>query len=248
MRIPVVYGTIERRILVNYRLRPDVLAAQLPPPFRPKLVHGWGMAGICLIRLGGIRPRFIPEFFGIRSENAAHRVAVEWDSAGETREGVFIRRRDTSSRLNSFAGGRLFPGIHEHAQYTVHEASDRYEVALISDDGVTHVSVKARRADRLPDHSIFQSPEEASEFFRGGSLGYSATQDASRFQGLELRCNTWKTEPLAVDSVQSSYFDDRVRFPPGSIEFDCALLMRDIAHEWHGQADLRICGSDGPLQ
>ena len=27
-------------------------------------------------------------------------------------------------------------------------------------------------------------------------------------------------------------------FPRGSIEFDCALLMRGIEHEWHGKGDL----------
>ncbi len=238
MRIPVMRGTIERRILANYRVRPDVLAKQLPPPFRPKLVHGWGMAGICLIRLGGIRPRFIPRWLGIRSENAAHRIAVEWDTAGKTNQGVFIPRRDTSSRLNSLVGGRLFPGIHSHARYTVNEIRDRFEVSLVSDDGVTRVAIKAARVDCLPAGSIFHSLAEASEFFRGGSLGYSTTPDPKTFQGLELRCPNWEVEPLAVESVESSYFDDLARFPPTSIEFDCALLMRNIAHEWHGQRDL----------
>jgi hypothetical protein len=32
--------------------------------------------------------------------------------------------------------------------------------------------------------------------------------------------------------MESSFFDDRNRFPAGSIEFDSALLMRGIKHEW----------------
>jgi hypothetical protein len=103
------------------------------------------------------------------------------------------------------------------------------------------VAVQADLAERLPKTSIFASLEEASEFFRGGSLGYSTTRDPRTFQGLELRCPEWKVEPLEVESVQSSYFDDRTLFPPGSSEFDCALLMRNIAHEWHGRADLCPC-------
>jgi hypothetical protein len=43
---------------------------------------------------------------------------------------------------------------------------------------------------------------------------------------------------LDVDKIQSSYFEDPSRFPSGSVEFDCALLMRDIVHEWHGRPDL----------
>src|SRR5438132_3356623 len=101
MRIPLIRGVIDRRILVNYRVAPDVLARQLPAPFRPRLVHGFAMVGICLIRLREVRPAFVPAWLGIHSENAAHRVAVEWDQDGAVREGVYIRRRDTSSRFNA---------------------------------------------------------------------------------------------------------------------------------------------------
>jgi hypothetical protein len=47
MQIPVIRGVIDRRILVNFRVDPDVLARFLPAPFRPKLVNGAGMAGVC---------------------------------------------------------------------------------------------------------------------------------------------------------------------------------------------------------
>ena len=55
MRIPVVRGVIDRRILVNYAVDPEVLARTLPAPFRPKLHRGLGLAGICLIRLRDVR-------------------------------------------------------------------------------------------------------------------------------------------------------------------------------------------------
>src|SRR5438046_9001866 len=93
MRIPVIHGVIDRRMLVNYRVRPGALRAILPSPFRPKLVEGWGMAGICLIRLKEIRPRGMPRALGFGSEHAAHRIAVEWDSEHGPREGVYIVRR-----------------------------------------------------------------------------------------------------------------------------------------------------------
>jgi hypothetical protein len=100
------------------------------------------------------------------------------------------------------------------------------------------MSVRGRRTDKLPASSVFQSLEEISAFFQAGSLGYSATPDPSRFQGLELRCLDWRVEPLEVEEVRSSFFEDESYFPKGSIEFDCALLMRGIEHEWHGRADL----------
>jgi hypothetical protein len=239
MRIPALHGVIDRRILVNYRVNPDVLQAVLPPPFHPKLVRGVAIAGICLIRLRGVRPAFVPSWLGISSENAAHRMAVEWqDATGRLREGVYIPRRDTSSRLNAFAGGRLFPGIHHHARFTVHETADRFEISLRSDDDGNALTVRANLAAELPKTSVFGTLDHASRFFEGSSLGYSATPDARRFQGMELHCQRWQVEPLAVEEAHSSFFEDSSAFPPGSVELDCALLMRGIRHVWRAQQDL----------
>jgi hypothetical protein len=246
MRLPIIRGVIARRILVNYRVEPAILSALLPSPFRPKLVGDVGMVGICLIRLERVRPSFLPAWLGISSENAAHRTAVEWDEQGRTRAGVYVRRRDTSSRLNSLAGGRLFPGSHHRARFTVRESTERYEVSLRSDDGTTNLAVRARRTKKLPASSVFRSLEEASAYFQAGALGYSATPDATRFQGLELRCLNWHMEPLAIEEVHSSYFDDRTLFPSGSIEFDSAFLMRGIEHEWRGRDDL-CCPAEGEM-
>jgi hypothetical protein len=56
LRIPVVRGVIARRLLVNFRVKAEIVERLLPPPFRPKLVCDWAMAGICLIRLERLRP------------------------------------------------------------------------------------------------------------------------------------------------------------------------------------------------
>ena len=82
MKLPVIQGVIRRRILANFRVDPEVMQQQLPARFRPKLQRGYAVAGICLIRLEHIRPRFVPESIGLNSENAAHRVAVLWDEDG----------------------------------------------------------------------------------------------------------------------------------------------------------------------
>jgi uncharacterized protein YqjF (DUF2071 family) len=171
MWFPTVRGIIDRRILVNYSVDPEILAPLLPPPFRPQVYHGCGLAGICLIRLATIRPRFLPGLLGISSENAAHRIAVEWDESGTVRHGVYVRRRDTDSRLNCLAGGRLFPGVHHHATFAVDERGERFRVSVASDDGLTRILVRGHRADRLPADSVFESLRAASDFFAAGSIG-----------------------------------------------------------------------------
>ena len=243
MRLPAISGIIDRRILANYRIDPTCMAAALPDPFRPQTVNGYAIGGICLIRLKSVRPKLFPIPWGIGSENAAHRIAVEWDVNGQTRQGVYIPRRDTSSILNSIAGGRVFPGIHHHAQFTVVEGGEYDSVTMASDDGVANVQVSGSVDEAIPDSSVFNSLKSASEFFENGSLGYSDTNADGKFDGLELQCKNWHVDSLKIDSVQSSYFENQSRFPSGSIEFDCALLMRDIVHEWHGRPDL-CCSSD----
>ena len=238
MRMPVVHGVMDRRILVNDHVDPDVLGPLLPASFRPRIVRGFAMVGVCLIRLRHLRPIGLPWWLGISSENAAHRAAVEWDEHGAVRAGVYVWRRHTNSRLHWLAGGRVFPGIHHHARFVVRETADRYAVVLCSDDGETRLTVRARRTNRLPPSSVFESSAEASAFFQGGSVGYSATSQPSRFHGVELHCFNWAVEPLEVEEVQPSFFENESLFPRGSISFDCALPMRGIDHAWRARSDL----------
>ncbi len=241
MRIPVLKGTIKRRLLVNFRVDPAAIQQHLPAPFRPKLHRGHAIAGICLIRLEHLRPAGLPGWLGLSSENAAHRIAVEWtDAAGTARAGVFIPRRDTGSRLNSLAGGRLFPGEHHHASFTVSDDGCHIDLAMAADDGQVSVRVIGETGDRLPPTSCFDSLLEASAFFEGGCLGYSATRDGSRLDGLVLRTLEWRVQPLAVTTAHSSYFDDTTHFPTGAVHFDHALVMRDLRHEWHPADDLSV--------
>lgn len=238
MRIPAIRGIIDRRILVNYHIDAETMRRALPAPFRPKLVNGLAIGGICLIRLKRLRPAFLPLPFGVGSENGAHRIAVEWDDQGTTHEGVYIPRRDTDSRFNHLAGGRLFPGIHHHARFTTREAADHYFVEFVSDDDATHVRVDGIVTNSWPESSVFRSLDVASAFFEAGSLGYSATHTPNAYEGLELACDHWHCDALVVSDVYSSYFEDEGRFPTGSVEFDCALLMRGIHHEWHSRDEL----------
>jgi Uncharacterized conserved protein (COG2071) len=121
---------------VNFRVDPAVMQCLLPAPFRPKLHAGYAIAGICLIRLEQIRPKGLPPFMGVASENAAHRIAVLWeDPSGETREGVYIPRRDTNSLLNHLAGGRIFPGEHQHADFDVTDNGSQISMSIRARDG-----------------------------------------------------------------------------------------------------------------
>jgi len=238
VRAPTIHATIERRILVNYRVEAPALASLLPQPFRPALVDGQGVAGICLIRLGGIRPAGVPAALGVTSENAAHRVAVEWDTADGPVTGVYIPRRDTSSLLTVVLGGRAFPGWHHRARFEVEEGAGSYKVEMTSRDGEIEVAVAARRAEGVMPGSVFGTVERASSFFRCAPVGYAATPRAGVFDGVELAAEGWAIESLHLDFVRSSFFDDPTRFPAGSAVIDSAFLMTGLDTVWRPQPTL----------
>src|SRR5690606_20449016 len=163
MKIPTLYGIIDRRILINYIADPVVAQKLLPYPLRPKLQNGKAIVGICLIRLKNIRPKGMPYFIGINSENAAHRFAVEWNENGETKEGVFIPRRDTSSLMNAIAGGRVLPGIHDKANLHVSEACGHYTISYTANDA-TLMNIEASEVDVFNPSSVLGNMEAASAF------------------------------------------------------------------------------------
>jgi hypothetical protein len=228
-----VNGVIRRRILLNYAADPAVVQSLLPAPFHPKLHAGKAIVGVCLIRLEQMRPHWLPPVVGMSSENAAHRMAVEWTGDnGETREGVYIPRRDTGSWFNHLVGGRLFPGDHHKAEFQVKDTGDQIAFAMISRDKTACLELKAAPGAELPTTSIFASLAEASTFFEGGCDGFSPRHNSTAVDGLRLCVGNWLVTPLTVEYARSAFYNDERIFPKGSIKLDHALLMRDISHRW----------------
>ena len=231
MILPRLHGFIERRILINYAADPGIVKNLLPPTFRPHLVNGKAILGVCLIRLRHLKPIGFPDLLGLSSENGAHRIAVEWDENGKVCSGVYIPRRDSSSVFNTFVGGRFFPGKHYKANFIVKEGDGEYSVRFKSSDQ-TQTHIKARESTVFNPSSVFGNLETASQFFKNGELGYSPKKNL--FEGLRLKTYNWQARPLDVLELSSSFYEDQALFPKGSITFDNALLMTNIEHEWIG--------------
>ncbi|BCM89300.1 hypothetical protein IAD21_01145 [Abditibacteriota bacterium] len=237
MTIPTLSGTIARRLLVNFRADPAVVQALLPPPFRPQLFQDHAIVGVCLIRLERVRPTWMPAIVGASSENAAHRFAITWDDEnGHEQSGVYIPRRDTGSRFNAWSGGRLFPGEHHLARFDVsNTAAGALDFSMRSHDQQLEVRLRGNLSSNWPTSSCFANVEEASDFFREGTRGFSPRLRSPGVDGLRLQTHLWRVEPLEATEVFSSFYADESKFPRGSIEYDHTLFMHDIAHQWHAQ-------------
>lgn len=239
MWMPTLDGVIDRRILVNYRVDPEAIARVVPPPFRPRIVNGYGLAGICLIRMASIRPRFLPFVKLGSTENAALRFAVEWDNAGQHYSGVYVPRRFSTSRLVCLLGGRFFPGIHSHARFQVVEGSvGKSEDYRIEVSGGLNLTIEGHLPEEWPGSKVFASLDEASAFYQSGSIGFSDTRTPGKYEGLEMRIGAWQVQSLAMERVSCNFFDDSERFPAGTACFDNALLMRNVRNEFHARGTL----------
>jgi hypothetical protein len=223
--------TIERRLLVNYRIEPGLVANLLPAPFRPQLVAGMAVGGICFIRLGGFRLGLMPRVPGVSTENAAHRFAVEWDDDAGTHVGVYVPRRDTSSRITAAGGGKIFPGVYHLAHFDVAEPDDDVRIDVASRDGHIQVAVAASPAREL-NSRLFASVSDAVEFFRLGASGFSPAADSRCLDAIRLDAERWDAEPMIINDLRSSVFDDRALFPGDACAVDSALIMRDLPARW----------------
>lgn len=217
-----VRAQLRRRLLISYRLEPTVAASLLPDGFRPQIVDGSAIAGICILGLESIRPSWAQRRWGLRSENAAHRMAVEWDGPDGPEQGVFIFERHSSAWHPVLFGGRLFPGVHRKAQFRTEEAGDRYAVSMAAAGNSLDADVEV--VDEWSS-GIFASVQEASDFYRAGRVGWSRTHDGRGVESVALATDAWKVEAGRALALRSSFFD---ALPEGSAEFDSVVIMRDL--------------------
>lgn len=94
MLLDTIHGVIARRVLLNFRIDPEVMSKALPPPFRPKLYRGRAIGGVCMIRFEELRPRFAPAWMGMASERppVVERRFLEARARGESLRALTGRR------------------------------------------------------------------------------------------------------------------------------------------------------------
>jgi Uncharacterized conserved protein (COG2071) len=238
MMTDTVECTIERRLLVNVRIEPEVLGRLLPPPLRPHEVRGWAVGGVCFLRLGALRTPFLPFSIGLTTENVAHRYAVEWDDDHGTQIGVYVPRRDTGSRMSALAGGKVFSGRYHMARFRVEDRRGHIKISSTSRDSEVHIDVSAHDTGSLRSQ-LFDTVDDAVEFFRRGSLSYSPAGNSSCLDGIRLLCNHWDALPVEVEHFSSSVFTGQVDFPAGSCVLDSGLIMRDLPARFVSEGTFR---------
>jgi len=217
-----VRAQLRRRLLISYRVDPDVAVSLLPAGFRPRIVDGSAVAGVCVLGLESIRPGWSSGRWGLRSENAAHRIAVEWDGPDGVEQGVFIFERHSSAWHPVLFGGRLFPGVHRRARFRIEESGDRYALAMAAAGHSLDADVEVGGEW---SSALFASVDEASDFYRSGRIGWSLAHDRRTVEPVALASDSWKVEGARLHHLRSSFFE---ALPAGAAVFDSVVVMRDL--------------------
>lgn len=241
-----VQTVIDRRLLLTVRMDPSVVQRLLPDGFRPRQVDGSAVGGVCFLRLRNLRPAglAIP---GVATENVAHRFAIVRDDAGGATPGVYVPRRDTSSRVAALLGGRLIEGELLRARFEVHDAGARLCIDVDGRGGL-QVRVSAHATDAFTS-SLFGTVEEESRFYQDSCTAYSPSHRRKVIEAVELESEHWTGTPMDVEHFRSSVFEDTAIFPRGSWTLDSAMLVRNVRAEWSPGANvppsLECIGSQG---
>src|SRR5262245_12877904 len=141
--LPALEGVIRRRLLLNFRMDPDLVAPLLPEPLEVLTHRRFAIVGICLIGMERLRPKGLPRWLGFTAENMSHRIAILYPTSTCMSAGVFIWRRDTDQCLVSLLGGRLFPGAHQSAAFTIDDRENSISICVRTHDGAADVRFEA---------------------------------------------------------------------------------------------------------
>jgi hypothetical protein len=219
-----VVGRIERRILLDHHVDPDLASDLVPAGLTLRLLDGRAVVGVCLIRLVELRPAGAPTAVGRTVEAAAHRVSVV-GPGGEP--GVFVPRRDTTSWAAVAVGGRLWPGVHGRARIDVASTTTALSVGVAAADG-TGVAVTVdrdgRRGTTLPD------ADAAVAFHAVERTAWSPARRGG-LEGAVMECEPWSARPVGVTAASSTWL--AASLPDGGADLLGALLMEDVAVRWH---------------
>lgn len=221
-------GVCQRRISLNWCIDPELARRVLPDLFRPALFDGKCIVGIDILKLVEMRPLGFPALINVSMQNATPRIAVEWEEGGGTVTGTYVPFRWSATQLNKvLSSARLFPAKFEHAYFQFEETSGQFRVSVIA--GKYELHFEASETDNVEVKSILGSFQEVSNFHRDAKISYTPASETGTFDGLYLKTPAWRSMPLNMKSLSFNYVE---KLFPGA-EFDSALLMRNVKHEWH---------------
>ena len=178
--------------LVNFAVKPDVLASRLPDHVRPDVHDGWSYLSIVIAEMELTRPAFLPRALGITYSQVVYRAVVV---CGRERGAYFVRS-DADNALMVLAGNALtFFRFHRaDATWSFSPSITRFSLRPRGGEaaGIDAEYDLADAKDQMPPTSRFATLDRAQGFLT--ELYVAFGDETSRRHG---RCGTHPTQRLA---------------------------------------------------
>jgi uncharacterized protein YqjF (DUF2071 family) len=230
--------------LVNFAVRPQVLASQLPDHVRPDVHDGWSYLSIVIARMEGMRPAVLAPVLGITYSQVVYRAVVV---CGQER-GVYFIRSDADNVLMVLAGNAL-------TFFRFHRADATWSFA----PGVIRFSLRpktgkgagieaeydlAEANDRMPASSHFATLDDAQCFLTELYIAFGAKRREGKVDAVRIQRNEWRS--VVVRDRVGSYeaMNSGVLFGPGQAELDSIFYVERLDYHWH--RGILVDGSNRP--
>jgi uncharacterized protein YqjF (DUF2071 family) len=231
---PVPMRTAFRHcFLVNFALRPDVLASKLPEHLRPDVHDGWSYLSIVIAEMERMRPAFLPRVLGVTYSQVVYRAVVV---CGRER-GVYFLRSDADSALMVLAGNAL-------TFFRFHRADATWSFA----PGITRFSLRPRVGDaaaidaeydladaknQMPATSRFATLDRAQSFLTELYVAFGTKRRDGMVDAVRIQRNDWRS--MIVRDRVGSYeaIKSGVLFGPDQAELDSIFYVERLDYHWH---------------
>lgn len=242
----IVRNRLDRVVILVYRIPPRIATQVLPPAKAAQHLHGWALGSVVLTHY---RDRTLPLLRGKRMGThwAVHYINTT-TSAHQRRGGIFVLRRDTSSRLDTWFD-RFPPHCRpHHAVFCDSSQASRIDMRAVSDDRQFRIMMSGRLVPHVAESSVFVNADHAGAVLQEGlvRLGITCPSNCNpaRRAGPARGRRRCRLVPISVDRVASSLFDGD-GLPNGeAAEFDSAFWTQSLELGWNAQ--LQVCCNGAP--
>jgi hypothetical protein len=223
--LPTVRARMLERYIVNVRVPPDVLAAELPGCLDPQEVNGFGIVSFCLLDLRRISISPVPPVVGPRSMSCAARYAV-LDEGGAP--SVFVPERQTGSRVGAWFTRRGFSAPHGLVDIELSSHPDGGAEVHVRDDGMPTLDAWLRPRSSL-ESLAFSAIDDFAAFLAMGERSYGRSRHDGKLTVLDLHKADAGYEPQTVERIGGSFIE---KWKAVGGEVDSAFRTTDARYEW----------------
>lgn len=203
-------GTLDRCWLFTFQSPPEWAEAMLPDALAPVTHNGRAFWNVVVCHVSRMRPKGFPKVLGVSYWHVAYRIYARYQPPGETPiEGLYFLRSDCDSRPMT-ALGNLMTDFRFHASgIRIRFERNLRTIEIDGADVWARASIRDEAPRALPEHSAFDTLEEADAFLKYKPYGISVDRRGRvNVVSIERDEAAWNSRLVTVEKQNWTFFDD----------------------------------------